>query len=147
MNTRAWLIGKNLPGMRAYDIRRGVDLLAARPDVDAASIRGVARETAGMWLLMAAAVDSRIGRVWLDRTPHSLRAALETPLHRNLHADLVPGFCLKWDLKDLVQALAPRKVLWTDPTGWMGNVVPLAGEFRYRAFEQPDDPYIDELLR
>ncbi len=39
-NARADQIGRNLPAMRAYDILRGIDLLAAREDVDAASIRG-----------------------------------------------------------------------------------------------------------
>src|SRR5262245_12257839 len=41
-NTRAWLIGRNLPAMRAYDISRGVDALASRNDVDPASITAVA---------------------------------------------------------------------------------------------------------
>src|SRR2546430_5766573 len=36
-------IGRNLPAMRAHDILRGVDLLAARSDEDAASIRAAAR--------------------------------------------------------------------------------------------------------
>ncbi len=145
--TRAWLIGKSMPGLRAYDIKRGVDLLAARADVDPASIRAVARDAAGVWLLMAAATDARIGGVWLDRTPHSLRAVMDRPLHFNLHAALMPGFCLKWDLADLVKAAAPRKVLWTDPTDWMGNVVYVDGDYRYRPFETPDTPYIDMLLR
>jgi hypothetical protein len=37
------------------------------------------------------------------------------------------------DLPDLVHAIAPRQVVWTDPTDWMGNVVVLPG-FRYSAF-------------
>ena len=37
-NSRANQIGLNLPAMRAHDILRGVDLLAARSDVDPASI-------------------------------------------------------------------------------------------------------------
>ena len=41
-NARASLIGLNLPGMRAADIIRGVDLLAVRPDVNAASISAAA---------------------------------------------------------------------------------------------------------
>jgi dienelactone hydrolase len=146
-NTRAWLIGRNLPGMRAFDILRGVDVLAARPDVDAATIRAVARDVAGVWLLMAAALDSRLSRVWIDRTPHSLLAALERPLHKNLHAAVIPGFCLKWDLGDLRKAIAPRSVLWTDPTDWLGNVVPLAGDYRYRGFEEGDGRIMDDWMR
>ena len=62
-NTRALLVGPICPGMRAYDIHRGIDLLAARSDVDADAIRGIARGEPGVWLLLEAAVDPRIGRV------------------------------------------------------------------------------------
>ncbi len=146
-NTRAFLVGRNMAGMRAYDIQRGVDFLAARPDVDAGAIRGIARGEPGIWLLMAAAVDPRLQRIWLDRTPHSLRAALDEPLNRNLHMAVIPGFCLKWDLPDLAAAMDARPVLWTDPTNWMRVVTPLAGNFRYRYSSEGDAPYLDDLLK
>jgi cephalosporin-C deacetylase-like acetyl esterase len=146
-NTRAWLIGRNLPGMRAADIIRGVDLLAARPDVNAASISAAAHDVAGVWLLMAAALDPRIGKIWLHRTPYSLRTALNSPIHRNLHDALIPGFALKWDLADLKQALGTRPVTWTDPTDWMGTVVPNVDGCVYRTFEEPDDRFWGMLLR
>jgi len=146
-NSRAWLIGKNLPGMRALDILRSLDWLAARPDVDPKSIHAVARGVAGVWLLMAAAMDSRLTRIWIDRTPYSLRSALEQPLHKNLHAAVIPGFCLRWDLDELRQAIAPRHVFWTDPTDWMDKVVPLAGDFRYRGFEEEDEQILNEWVR
>ena len=65
-NARANRIGRNLPAMRAHDILRGVDLLASRSDVYQASIRATARGVKGIWLLLAAAVDNRIAKVWLD---------------------------------------------------------------------------------
>jgi hypothetical protein len=133
--------------MRAYDILRGVDVLAARPDVDPATIRAVARDVAGVWLLMAAAVDQRLSRVWIDRTPYSLRKALEGPIHKNLHAAIIPGFCLEWDIDDVRRLVAPRHVVWTDPTDWMENVVPIAGEFRYRGFGEGDERIVDEWSR
>src|SRR5271157_5884246 len=74
-NIRAWVIGKNLAGMRAGDIQRGVDVLLAQPDVDAGSVRAAARNVSGVWLLMAASTDARIGKIWLDHTPYSLRTA------------------------------------------------------------------------
>jgi hypothetical protein len=144
---RAWVIGKNMAGMRARDIRRGVDLLAARPDVDATSIRAAARNVPGVWLLMATALDARIGKIWLDRTPYSLRAALEVPLTHDLHDAVIPGFALHWDLDDLVKAVAPRTVLWSDPTDWMRQVVPHLNGFLYRTFEAPDDQFLAELMR
>ncbi|MEX2303735.1 MAG: acetylxylan esterase [Bryobacterales bacterium] len=147
MNTRAWLIGRNLSGMRAFDIRRGVEWLAARPDVEANSIRAAAQAEAGVWLLLAAAGDERIQRIWLDKTPHSLSAALATPLNQNLHAAIIPGFCLKWDLADLAKAMEKRTVLWTDPTDWLGSIVPLSGDFRYRGFGEADARFLGELLK
>lgn len=147
MNTRALLIGRNLPGLRAYDIRRAVDLLAARTDVDPASIRGAARGEAGVWLLLAAAADSRIHRIWLDKTPYSLRASLDTPLNRNLHAAVIRGFCLKWDLDSLVSAMGDRTVVWSDPADWLGSVTTTKGNYLYRTFGEGDTRFLDELLR
>jgi hypothetical protein len=146
-NIRAWVIGKNLAGMRATDIQRGVDVLVARPDVDASSVRAVARNVSGVWLLMAASLDPRIGKIWLDRTPYSLRTALEVPLTRDLHDAVIPGFALHWDLEDLVKAMAPRPVLWSDPTDWMHKVVPHLAGFLYRTFEEPDDRFLAELMK
>jgi dienelactone hydrolase len=147
-NIRAWVIGKNMACLRASDIRRGVDALVARPDVGAASVRAAARNISGVWLLMAAATDERIGKIWLDRTPYSLRAALQAPVTtRDLHDAIIPGFALHWDLDDLVKAMAPRSVLWTDPSDWTHTVVPHLDGFLYRTFDEPDDRFLAELMK
>jgi hypothetical protein len=146
-NIRAWVIGKNMAGLRAGDIMRGVDLLVDRPDVDAGHVRAAAHDVPGVWLLMAAAIDPRIGKIWLDQTPHSLRAALEVPITHDLHDAVIPGFALHWDLNDLVKTMAPRSVLWTDPTDWMGIVAPHLEGFRYRTFGGPDDQFWHELMQ
>ncbi|MGD0125418.1 MAG: acetylxylan esterase [Terriglobia bacterium] len=144
---RAWVIGKNMAGMRAFDIQRGVDALEARPDVDAGSVRAIARDVSGVWLLMAAAIDTRIGRIWLDRTPYSLRAALDVPIARDLHDAVIPGFALHWDLDDLAKTMAPRTVLWSDPTDWLQKIVPHLPGFLYRTFEEKDDRFLAELMK
>ncbi|MCI0664719.1 MAG: acetylxylan esterase [Acidobacteria bacterium] len=146
-HTRAWLIGRNLPAMRAYDISRGVDLLAARGDVDSSSIAAVAQGSNGVWLLMAAAIDTRIGRVWLDRTPHSYSPAFENPIHSDLHDAVIPGFALRWDIQDLAGLLGQRRIFWTDPTDWMGRVVPLGNRYRYRHFEESVERLIEEFVK
>jgi dienelactone hydrolase len=132
-NTRAALIGENLPALRADDIRSAIDFLALEPDVDASRVSASAKGVAGVWLLLAAALDRRIGTLTLERTPYDLRAALSSPLSRDLHAAVIPGFLRHGDLPDLVHAIAPRPVLQIDPIDWMGNVVPLEG-FRYSTF-------------
>jgi hypothetical protein len=153
-NERADQIGRNLPAMRAHALPRGVDWLAAWDDVDSTAIRAAARGVKGIWLLLAAATDSRIGKVWLDRTPFSLRAALEHSMNTDLFDAVIPGFALHWDLDDLVRAVGDRKVLWTDPSNWMGRPVAVGPAFRYRyvlgdetdLHDEQDNAYLNEFL-
>ena len=133
--------------MRAHDILTGVDVLAARPDVNQASIKGYARGVKGIWLLMAAAVDSRLSALWLDRTPWSLRAAFDDPMTSHLFDAMIPGFARHWDLSDLRQAIGERPVIWTDPTNWMNRVVEAGPKYRYRYVAEPDTAYVAEFLR
>jgi hypothetical protein len=109
----------------------------------------------GIWLLLAAAIDPRIGKVWLDRTPYSLRSALERSVNTGLLEAVIPGFALHWDLEDLAKAMGKRPVMWTDPTNWMGRTVALGPSYRYRYVigdatdlrDEQDNAYIDELIR
>ncbi|MFN0103748.1 MAG: acetylxylan esterase [Bryobacteraceae bacterium] len=146
-NERVDLIGRNLAAMRAHDVLVAVDVLAARPDVDAGTIRGYARGAKGFWMLMAAAVDKRIGAVWLERTPWSFGAALEAPLASFLFDVLIPGFALHWDFNDLREAMGERRILWTDPANWMNQVVSVGPQYRYRYVGEKDDVYLDEFLK
>lgn len=135
-NTRALVIGKNLPAMRAHDILSAVDFLAAAPEVDPAHIRVVASGNPGIWALMAAAIDPRIFRLDLDRTPQPVRSALAAPVTRGLHDAVLPGFWLQWDvLSDLAAIVGKDRLVWRDPVDWMGNIVPLP-EYKYSTFAQ-----------
>jgi cephalosporin-C deacetylase-like acetyl esterase len=153
-NDRANQIGRNLPAMRAHDILRGIDVLAARSVVDPSSIRAMARGVKGIWLLLAAAVDTRIAKVWLDRTPYSVRSALENSMNTDLFDAVIPSFALHWDLNDLTKAMENRPVLWTDPANWMGHAFPLGAPFRYRTVigdatdlhDEQDNAYLKEFL-
>jgi len=127
-NVRAFLLGRNLPAMRAHDILNGYQILKSRPNVDPAKISAEANGMAGVWLLMAAAVEPGIATVSLKQTPHSFAQAFESPLTRDLHSAVVPGFALHWDLAGLV---APERLLWNDPADWLGHVTPLKGRFAY----------------
>src|SRR5262249_15974565 len=129
------------------DLLVAVDLLAARPDVDANSIRGYARGVKGVWLLLAAALDQRIAKIWLDRTPWSIAAALDGPLTDHLFDAMIPRFAPPWDFQDLVAAIGDRRVFWSDPTNWMNRVLPLGSSYRYRYVGESDAPLIEEFLR
>jgi Acetyl xylan esterase (AXE1) len=152
---RADHIGRNLTAMRAHDIIRGIDVLSARSDVDPGSIRATARGVRAIWLLLAAALDPRISKVWLDRTPYSWGLALDDTLSINLLEATIPGFVLHWDLEDLTKAMGNRPVQWTDPTTWMGRAVALRPAFQYRYVlgdatdltTAQDDKFIAEFLK
>jgi cephalosporin-C deacetylase-like acetyl esterase len=135
-NMRALLIGRSLPAMRAHDILCGIDILIRQPDVDPSRIHATAEDAAGIWLLMAAAADPRIASVDLQRTPVSLRQALDAPVTRGLHDGIIQlGVAQRFDLPDIVKAIAPRTVTWTDPMDWMRNPVVREGPpFRYTSF-------------
>ena len=139
-NTRAWLVGRNLPATHAAEINATVDELAQRSDVDPARITVRATGLAGIPALLAAAVNPRISSIVLTRTPHSLRAAIDSPIHINLHDAVIPGFAVKWDLADLRDLLRPRTVEWRDPTDWMGNVVALGDAYKYSS----SDPNVSQ---
>lgn len=147
-NERADLIGRNLAAMRAHDIVAAIDVLSSRPDVDPASIRGYGRGVKGLWMLMAAAVDPRLKRVWLDRTPWRYEYALEAPLAGFLFDALIPGLALHWDVPDFVTVAGENRVFWTDPTAWMYRIVyPGAADVRHRYVGQPDTDFFEEFLR
>lgn len=146
-NARALLIARNLPALRASDLIRGIETLAAHPEVDASEIRGAARGVKGFWLLMAAVADDRIRSVWLDRAPYSLAAAFDRPIGNALFDATIPGFALRWDMEDLVKALGKRTVFWSDPVDWMNQIVTVTGGYRYRYSGENDDTLAAEFLR
>jgi len=133
-NERAWLIGTNLPLMRAYDIANAVKSLRARPGIKRVLVH--APGVAGWWAIYATMSKPGIDGLWLDRTPHSIRAAFDG-VHTDLHDAVVPsGANFNAEL-----ALQTPKipVMWSDPTDWMRNVVKLPGNYVYRNVVVDDD--------
>ncbi len=151
----ALLIGKTLPGMRAEDIVRGLDLLAARPEVDPARLGGYGKGAGAVPLLYAAAFDKRLRAVALERMLVSYSAVVNQRLHRNVFEQIVPGALRDYDLPNLAAALAPRQVWLVDAVDPLGNPM-RAAEVR-RLYpgarvsetrpEETADPILDELSR
>jgi pimeloyl-ACP methyl ester carboxylesterase len=110
----AILMNRTLPGMRALDIIRGLDMLAERPDSDVAQFRAVGRNSAAVALLYAALFDTRIKALSLERMLISYQAVTATPMHRLIFEQILPGALLDFDLPDVVSALAPRAVWISD---------------------------------
>jgi hypothetical protein len=117
LSLRAQLTGLTLVGLRADDIIRAMDFLSARNDVDKRDISAYASGPAAVALLHAAALDKRITRVVADHTIPSFRAIATEPMHQNAPEYIVPGVLRHYDIPDLIQAIAPRKVEVFNPVG------------------------------
>ena len=106
----ALLIGKTMAGMRALDIVRGVDLLAARRDVDASRIAATGQASAALPTLFAALFDNRISKLALDGILVSYESVVNGRIQQGIVDQVVPSALKYFDLPDVVAALAPRQV-------------------------------------
>ncbi len=123
---KAFMAGKTLVGMRATDIVRGVDLLAARAEVDAARIYGFGKEAGAVTLLHAAALDDRIRKVALEGMLVSYESVVKNRIHRDVFESIVPGALKLYDLPDLAAMLAPRPVWVVNAADPLGNRIATA---------------------
>jgi cephalosporin-C deacetylase-like acetyl esterase len=106
----ALLVGKTLVGLRALDVVRAVDVLAAREDVDMSTLAAVGKGGAALVVLHAAILDDRIKSLKLDKLLVSYASAFTWKTHRGLFESVVPGVLAAYDVPDLVAGLAPRTV-------------------------------------
>lgn len=141
--TRSWLVGLSLPEMRALDIHRGIDFLAARNDVS--EVRAMASGIAGLWLLRGSLrYDQAVKKIWVDRTPVNECEAIGLSLHYDLHEATHPGLCTDWNW---IFSRSER-VLWSDPVDWMRKTKPgLGAKFYYRHFEEGDGHLWAEFMK
>jgi cephalosporin-C deacetylase-like acetyl esterase len=118
--TGALLLGKTMVGMRTLDITRGLDLLKARTDLQIGQIKGFGAGLGSVPLLYAAAFDSRLQSIEVEGMLVSYKSIVNSPLHRRVYENVIPGAIRFFDLPDLVSALGPR-VLVRDPVNAMGE--------------------------
>jgi hypothetical protein len=120
----AILIGKTMPGMRAQDITRGIDLLVARPDVDGVNIFGFGKDAGAVPMLYAAVLDNRIRRVALEGMLVSYDSVVTHRIQRQIFEQVVPSALKYFDFSDLIAALAPRPVWVVNAVNGLGHSVP-----------------------
>jgi len=120
ISLRAFLVGKTIMGMRIDDTLRAVDYLATQ-NVDSITVYG--NGAMGTVALHAAALDSRITRVVVENALTSYRMVLDQPLHRNISEIMIPGVLRKYDMGDVLQAIAPRSVTVVNPQDATGAVI------------------------
>jgi hypothetical protein len=120
----ALLVGKTMVGMRALDIRRGVDLLSARQGIDRDKIYVYGKKGGSVPALYAAVLDRRIRKVVLEDMLSSYGSVVENKIHRQVFESVVPGALEFYDLPDLVATLAPREVSIVSGTDPLGHELP-----------------------
>jgi hypothetical protein len=139
-HTRAWLAGMSLPLLRAEELLAVVREQLPRHERVVLHAWGVG----GIPVLLAARAEPGLAAVWLERTPLSLRQAFASPVHRNLHEAVIPGWLSH---EDFPQLMGP-KTFWVDPTDWNENILHNAGApYYFRTFEQPLDEVLAQLWR
>ena len=126
------LLGRTLVGMRAFDVNRAFAVLAARPGVDPRRIFGAGQGLGAVPMLHAAAAGTPFAGVLLDGMLSSYRSMVERPLHRAMFENVVPGALRRYDLPDLIAALAARPVWVVDPISPMGlSLLPNAAQAEF----------------
>jgi cephalosporin-C deacetylase-like acetyl esterase len=123
LSLRAFLVGKTIVGLQIDDAIRALNSLAARADVDPSRIAIHGNGPLGIVALHVAALDSRIRSVVAENTLASYRMVLDQPLHRNISEIMIPGVLRKYDVGNLVLAIAPRPVTIVNPQDATGAVI------------------------
>ncbi|MDE1987939.1 MAG: acetylxylan esterase [Alphaproteobacteria bacterium] len=124
---RTLLVGRTIIGLRIDQTLQAVDWLSAQHDAGSVAVYGVG--ALGPVALHAAALDDRIRSIYLQDTQVSYLTSVENPISRGLPEIALPGILQKYDLPDLMIAVAPRPVFDINPTDQLG--LPL----RQAAFE------------
>ena len=151
----ALLIGKTMVGMRAADVVRAVDLLAARQDVDPSRIAVVGRTGAAIPALFAALFDTRIKSVAVDGMLLSYDAVVNERIHQGIVDQIVPSALKYFDLPDVIAAIAPRRVAvynGVNPLGQEVTIGRLRQEYPHAASEiavrdREEQPFVPILER
>ena len=120
----AILMNRTLTGMRALDITRAVDVLAARDDVLRESICGLGVEGGAIPLLHAAAADPRIRQLGLERMLLSYQSVVDRQINQGVFEHVIPGVLKAYDLPDLA-GLLNRQIWLVDAVDPMQNVAPI----------------------
>ncbi len=107
LSLRAFLVGKTIVGLRVDDLLQTVDRLYATEHPASLTVRGSG--PSAVTALLAAVLDPRITNVERVNSIPSYRSIVDTPLEDHDASEVViPGVLKKFDIPDLVRALAKR---------------------------------------
>lgn len=115
---RAMLVDRTITGLRIDQALAAADWLSQRSGGPLA-IYGAG--TLGPVALQAALLDRRFTTVVVNRAQMAYRFSVDEPISRDLPEIALPNVLTKYDLPDVMTALAPRKVLVIDPVDQVGR--------------------------
>ena len=114
-------IGRPLLGERVEDAQAALAFLMGQPGIDRSKLSVVGIERGGPVALHLAAIDDRLAEVTIERSIESWMDVVHTRLCKNQLNQIVPCALTRYDLPDLVRAIAPRKVTVRDPVDPTGK--------------------------
>jgi len=120
-----WEMDKALFGMRALDVVRSVDYTLSREDVSRDGVLAIGKGMGALWLLFAAAIDSRILTAVCDQPLLSYGALASSDRYQHGADVFIPDVLKHFDLPQVAAAVADRRLAILSPLGPMKQRVPL----------------------
>ncbi|MFP4058789.1 MAG: acetylxylan esterase [Candidatus Brocadiia bacterium] len=114
-------LDRPLLGQRTEDALAALEVLAQRPEVDPERLSIVGIERGGPVALHAAALDQRLREVTVQQAIESWMDVVATPQCEGQLGQVVPGALARYDLPDLLRAIAPRQVHIRKPVDARGK--------------------------
>lgn len=129
----AWEMNESLFGMRVADVVRSVDYALSRTDTDQSGVRVIGRGMGALWVLFAAALDARISQAICEGALVSYRALASSDRYLHGASIFIPDILTRFDLPNVAQAVAPRRLVMLGPVDAMKS--PVEEDAARRAYE------------
>jgi cephalosporin-C deacetylase-like acetyl esterase len=113
--------GRTTLGMRALDIINGINVLEALGLLKGKKTIVVGKGLGGLWALLAAGYDPRIGGVAVMGTLPSYKMLISAQYYNVWGYFWVPGALHDFDIPDLVRLVSPRPQIWISPVNALGD--------------------------
>jgi hypothetical protein len=112
LNFDAMMMGKNLMGLRVFDVLRGYDYLTSRKDVDRSRIGLVGKGQAALYAFFAATLEPGLRAMTCENMLYAYENLVRTRLYHERYNQrmLVHGLLRHFDLVDLLPCLSDREV-------------------------------------
>jgi cephalosporin-C deacetylase-like acetyl esterase len=124
MSYMAWFMDESLFGMRVQDAVRTVDYLLSRSDVNKADWKVVGKGAGALWVLYAAALDSRIQDATCERGLISYSTLARTDRYVHGGSVFVRDVLKHFDLPQVAASIAGRRLTLISPVDAMKQRVP-----------------------